>query len=125
MNNELLNQLTEALVAGLILIIPVVFAVVAAALRNLLKRLEEKVAAQVGAEKWEQAKTMSWQFVLAASQMDVFGDNEQRRAWAINMLLDGAAAIGLPLDYGQAEALVEASVRELKVYLEQSGNANV
>jgi ABC-type tungstate transport system substrate-binding protein len=123
MNNELLDQLVEALVAGLILVMPVVFAVVANALRNLLKQLEEKAAAQVGAEKWAVVKNMAWEFVLAASQMEALGTNDQKREWAINMLLDGAAAANVPMDYMQAEALVEAAVKALKIEVGRGGDA--
>lgn len=117
---EMIDKLTETLVAGLLLVIPVVFAILAEAGRNLLKTLDEKAQAEMGQAQWDHLKTMAWQFVMAADQMGVFEFNDQKKAWAVNMLMEAAQALGVPMTYGQAEAIVEATVKEFKVWVANS-----
>jgi len=119
---EMIDKLTETLVAGLLLVIPVVFAILAEAGRNLLKTLDEKAQAEMGQAQWDHLKTMAWQFVMAADQMGVFEFNDQKKAWAVNMLMEAAQALGVPMTYGQAEAIVEATVKEFKVWQANQGD---
>lgn len=119
-NQELIQKLTETLIQALIVVIPVLAAVLAAAGRNLLKTLDAKAAAEMGKAQWDHLKTLAWQYVMAAEQMGLFGTGEQKKTWAVNMLLDAATATGVPLSMGQAEAIVEATVKEFKVWVANS-----
>ena len=90
---------------ALAIILPVVIVAAAHYLRRLL-------IAKIGAEQFEQARSWAQKAVRAAEM--IAKNNPEKFIYAVDLLASAAKRRGINLDALEIQALIEASVREMK-----------